>query len=283
MSLFQGHKVNISARTPFKEGLSCRNTTCGCRVSNFLWVSHTLSLIYIETPKCGCSTIKSAFDIKITPQIVAEAYFRRLGRNADRDITLSLSPYGFSYKLPVSLLKTDKLRIMKSIAAGKMESEPRGKFQFQHSFDSVKGLMTRFPNYNAICIMRDPIKRFLSGVNMFYSSDFNFDRRMQRLSHSPLTDNDLKDFSKIFSDVFENPNHHFDPVSKFFEDQSADKISIHDISDIDSLMHDICGKKREMRENVSPKYNYSIDMLDKKMLSDLHKFYESDFSLLKSA
>ena len=70
--LFAKHYLYVKSVKPFKENINCSNLTCACRVLNFLWISHRLKLIYIETPKCGCSFVKKSLELKMSDEIIAE-------------------------------------------------------------------------------------------------------------------------------------------------------------------------------------------------------------------
>ncbi|WP_435141898.1 sulfotransferase family 2 domain-containing protein [Pseudopelagicola sp. nBUS_19] len=203
--------------------ISCDNETCGCRTSNFLWISHKLKLIYIEVPKNACSTIKASFDIKISDDHIIEAYLRKTIFQKSTNTTLQ--PIGFGNLINIKLLKKKMNDFMIKIDEGDTETVAQGKFGFQHSFDSPIELAARNPDYQVFTVTRDPLDRFMSGLNMFYNVK-NTNRRLKRLSHSRLTFSDGIDVNSAAQDILSAPNHHFEPVHSFCGGIPASQITL---------------------------------------------------------
>ncbi|MDR5886698.1 sulfotransferase family 2 domain-containing protein [Vreelandella janggokensis] len=267
--------VSVNSRMPFKESIQCCNSTCGCRVSNFLWISKTLSVIYVETPKCGCSSVKNLFEINASPEIVQEAYLRsyiNLTNSGDQPF---LSYDGFGNSFSLASYRENKKEILSRIVDGSTESREIGKFGFVHSFDTLANVLASYPNYMVFCVTRDPLDRFMSALNMFYSPK-NYNRRIQRMSHSKITNQ--KDINVIVDDIFQFPNHHFNPISNFLDLSTPDlsRINFVSIELLDSFIKSELGLEISRRKNVASSYSFKANDLSGHSIKKIESYYAAD-------
>lgn len=133
------------------------------------------------------------------------------------DSRLALSPIGFGYclELPKSEVDTLVNSISLKIEKGDYYSEPVGEFGFCHYFGNLDSLRKENPGYKVTCVVRDPIDRFMSGLNMFYDLDGFQSRRIQRVNHSMVVRSDISSINDVIDDIVMYPNHHFSPIIDF--------------------------------------------------------------------
>lgn len=275
------HIGYLSSMRPFNKNLQCLNPTCGCRLSNFIWISHNYKKVYIETPKCGCSSIKKALGIKLTPEISLTSFVRMQHEfiTGSRNYEPKLSSIGFGQKINLIHSDADRMnnKILRKMSRGILESDPVGKFKFCHYYGNLDDLISKHPDYDFFCITRDPLKRFLSGVNMFYNSEAFPERRIQRITHSPLTTNENLD--DIVDDVLDFPNHHFNPISLFSNTKYISKINFIDLSNLNDFLKSEFGMINIPHDNKAKSYKYKISDLSDNSISKIEKYYEVDHEI----
>ena len=279
MSIFAvNQKQSIQSGLGFRKNIACDNETCGCRVSNFLWISHKHKLIYIEVPKNGCSTVKASLEMKITDAHVVEAYLRK--KIFQKNVSTMLTPIGFGNEINLEFMRKSLNVVMKKIDQGDLETTPTGQFEFQHSFDEPYKLANRYSDYQIFTVIRDPLSRFMSGLNMFYGGD-NEGRRYQRLSHSILTSSDGIDVNLAVEDIFRFSNHHFETVHNFCGGVPVSRMTL---VPIESLTKFLEAKSVKVNmQNVSKAKLYAAKDLTDDNLSMIEKKYEIDKKLFSDA
>ena len=223
----------MQSRYPFSPQLSCVNAICGCRVRSFIWISHLARVVYLEVPKCGSGSLKRALQLsltsstEITDEYFLFSYFLRLRNYEDRfdNEIPKLVPIRYSQIKPLSLVpsRADRLvtRTLQKIDQGNLSSEPGGKFSFCLYFGNLMDLQEKYPDYDCICFVRDPLSRFMSGLNMFYGDLTDLPRRHSRIAYSSLMGPGKPGIGDIVDDIFRRANHHFNPLVDFI-DKRAD-------------------------------------------------------------
>jgi len=216
---------SISCLHPRLPSIRCSLSTCGCRVTTFVWVSKKLGLIYAETPKCACSSIKDCFEIKSTPEHHARAYLRLSMAGNKPDIT----DQTFGAKVDVSA--SEFVEIVRAEAAHIQNNQllvgQPGALGFQMFDGSLNTCMATFSDFKAFMITRAPLARFMSGWNMFYgSTEF---RLRQRAAVTDPRD-EAADPRIFLENQTSHPNHHVNSLGHFVPDASRlDQLILVDI------------------------------------------------------
>ena len=285
-------RLYMQSHYPFSPQLSCVDATCGCRIQNFIWISHFARVVYIEVPKCGTTSLKRAFQLLLgystekTDEYFLFSYFLRLRNYEDRfdNEIPQLVPIGYTKAEGISLVPSRAGRLatgtLRKIDQGSLYSEPGGKFGFCHYFGNLMDLQEKYPDYDYICFVRDPLSRFMSGVNMLYGDLTDRPKRKcTRIIYSSLMGPGNHGIGDIVDDIFRCPNHHFNPLVDFI-DKKADQSRIQFIKA--DCANDWLLKKFNLRNtkrfNVSKS---SSSLYDKSDISDndIHRitsFYAED-------
>ena len=141
-------------------------------------------------------------------------------------------------------------------------------------------LQEKYPDYDYICFIRDPLSRFMSGLNMFYGdSSVSLYPKIECMTYSSLMGSGKRSIGEIIDDIFRRPNHHFNPMVDFI-DKEADRYRIQFIK-IDWVNNWLLkkfnlrnAKKTNVSKSSSPLYDKS-DISD----DDMHRitsFYAED-------
>ena len=276
----------LSSKEAFNNKLNCLNLTCGCRISNFIWISHELKKVYIETPKCGCSSVKKALDITLTPEMALHAYVRKHHFFVTGLITNepNIVPMGFGSRINIKECNRSYKKILRSLLADSQESDPVGKFGFSHYYGDLDSLIEKHPKYRFFCITRNSLKRFLSGVNMFYNENAFPGRRIQRLTHSRITKNE--NINDIVDDVLNYQNHHFNPISHFAYTKYKSKIQFIDLSNLNEFLKTEFNIDEVPHDNQAKFYKYKISDFSEESLLKIEEYYKPDdeiFSMVSSS
>ncbi|MCK8073698.1 sulfotransferase family 2 domain-containing protein [Vibrio sp. 1CM23M] len=277
-------RVYLQNASPYRETLSCINSTCGCRVSNFIWVSHIYNIIYIETPKCACSSIKSSLGLIPNEEMFIFSYLMLNRRYLLKpDTRLALSPIGFGYRLELSTSEVDGLvnSVSMKIEQGNYCTDPMGEFGFCHYFGDVDTLIKDNPDYKLTCVVRDPIDRFMSGLNMFYDPDGFKNRRIQRVNHSMALRSDISNINDIVDDIVTYPNHHFSPITDFIGSNTTD-IEFIDIKNVNAWLSHNFGIVKPLRKNVNNGYVFDRESLGEDTLNRIKDIYSKDYEVIAS-
>lgn len=209
----------ISSRRPLNPNLNCSLHNCICRYLSFIWVSRTLKLIYFETPKCGCTSIKIALDLglRISPLHFATAYLIHSQNYCCEQTTsggvLTTMDRGFGTSMTADTLKRASQSAAARLSEGSRSGDPVGRFEFEHFFGSSHEALNLFPGYRKFSVLRDPFDRLLSAWNMFYNSDeFCLEQRLLQCKNSM---EERKSFRCFIDNIWTCPNHHFDRITNF--------------------------------------------------------------------
>ena len=290
----QPARLYMQSHYPFSPQLSCVNASCTCRIRNYIWISHLARVVYIEVPKCGTTSLKRALQLPLgrsterTDEYFLFSYFLRLRNYEDRfdNEIPQLVPVNYTQAKGVSLVpsRADRLvaRTLQKIDQGNLYSEPGGGvgIRFCHYFGNLMDLQKKYPDYDYVCFVRDPLSRFMSGLNMFYNDSAALLRqKIVRMGYSSLMGPGKPSIGDIVDDIFRRPNHHFNPMVNFI-DKKADHSRIQFIK-VDCV-NDWLLKKFNLRNanrfNVS---RSSSSLYDKSDISDddMHRitsFYAED-------
>ena len=283
----------MQSHYPFSPQLSCVDASCGCRVRNHIWISHLARVVYIEVPKCGSTSLIEALQLprgylaEITDEYFLFSYFLRLRNYEDRfdNEIPQLVPMRYTREIGEPLLVPSKAgrlvaRTLRKIDQGNLSSEPGGKFRFCHYFGNLMDLQEKYPDYDYICFVRDPLSRFMSGLNMFYNDSAVFlHPKIVRRGYSSLMGPGKHSIGDIVDDIFRRPNHHFNPLVNFI-DKKADRSRVQFIK-VDCVNDWLLKKfnlKNAKRFNIS---RSSSSRHDKSDISDddMHRitsFYAED-------
>ena len=286
----QPARLYMQSHYPFSPQLSCVHATCGCRIQNFIWMSHLARVVYIEVPKCGSTSLRSALQlpwghsIEIADECFLFSYFLRLRNYEDRfyNEIPQLVPVHYPQTVGLSLVPSRAGRLvtrtLRKIDQGNLCSESGEKFRFCRYFGNLLDLQEKYPDYDYICFVRDPLSRFMSGLNMLYGDPTDRPKeRHLRMAYSSLMGPGKHSIGDIVDDIFRRPNHHFNPLVDFI-DKKADSSRIQFIK-VDCVNDWLLKKfnlKNASRFNVS-----SSSLYDKSDISDgdMHRitsFYAED-------
>jgi len=182
-------------------------------------VSHELQLIYFETPKCGCSSIKAALDIGFhtDPTQFAMAYIIQSQRYcSERDsmngtLTTTYRRFAACVTTPEALHDASLLAASR-LSEGEYCSNPIGRFEFMHFFASPEYAISQFPSYRKFIVVRNPFDRVASAWNMFYSKRGSLEERVMQCEQSLEEKKSLRHF---VGNLWTYPNHHFDRIENF--------------------------------------------------------------------
>lgn len=207
----------ISSRTSLNPKLSCSLHNCTCRYVNFIWVSERLKLIYFETPKCGCTSIKKALDLSRSPLHFATAYLIQSQRHCSdpNNTSAPLIPMcpDFGASVDPDALRHACFLAAANLSEGKCWSDPVGKFAFMHFFGTAEQAVELFPDYRKFIVLRSPFERLTSARNMFYNfSDLPREMRLLQCKDALQERNSLRFFIENSPAC---PNHHFDRIVNF--------------------------------------------------------------------
>ena len=273
-------RLYMQSHYPFSPLLSCVHATCGCRVQNYIWISHLARVVYIQIPKCGSTSLTRAlklppmkYSTEITDEYFLFSYFLRLRNYEDRfdNEIPQLVPIRYVQTKAISLVpsRADRLiaRTLRKIDQGILYSEPAGEFRFCHYFGNLMNLQEKYPDYDYICFVRDPLSRFMSGLNMFYGDPTDrAKRKYSRIVYSSLMGPGKRSIGDIIDDIFRRPNHHFNPLVDFI-DKKADRSRIQFIKA--DCVNDWLLKKFNLRNaNRFNESKSSSSLYDKSDISD---------------
>ena len=282
----------MQSHYPFSPQLSCVDATCGCRVRNHIWISHLARMVYIQVLKCGSGSLKRALQLPMatSTEIIYEyflfSYFLRLRNYEDRfdNEIPQLVPIRYPQARVLSLApnRADRLvaRTLQKIDQGNLCSEPGGRFRFCHYFGNLMDLQEKYPDYDYICFVRDPLSRFMSGLNMFYGdSTDNPHLGHSRIVYSSLMGPGKHSIGDIVDDIFRCPNCHLNPLVNFI-DKKADwsRIQFIKVDCVNDWLLKKFNLRNAKRFNVS---RSSSSLYDKSDISDddMHRitsFYAED-------
>jgi hypothetical protein len=206
--------MTIVAPRPLRATLRCSLPTCACRINNFIWVSEKLRLVYFETPKCGCTSIKRALDIDLEQSVFASAYLMQMTRSAgEHPNVLSLRHDLGAVEMSFHRFDLETRRAAKRMCERPFMSAAIGRHGFRHFFGSPEDAVASFPEYRSFVVHRDPFDRLYSAWSMFYTSSPA--RLRQRVSQTAMAVEEQQDISRLIEDIDVAPNHHFEPLTRF--------------------------------------------------------------------
>lgn len=277
---------------PLRATVRCVNNVCGCRWSNYLWISHDLKVIWAEVPKAGSSFIKSRFDIMsktISFQTGAEAY--RLAQSgviesrhvSERGIFSLVGRKAFDRwgRGRAFFAPQDEIE---RFASGQDESLPQGRYGFRHSFASLRSLTARHPSYRVLLVWRNPLDRFVSTTNMFFGGgDDNRDRQRVQIGYLEL--GRYRSLSEFATHLRRSPNCHFNATGAFHDISEvralARRNSLVALGDLERCLDDLLGvasptslpDRNATRKVVLPAGNLDygvLEVIDERFSLDRH-------------
>lgn len=207
----KGALFTLDFTRPRQPRLACGLGQCGCRINTFVWVSHRLRCIYLETPKAACTSIKKALGIRMDNlhAACAAAYFERTyGAGID---TGALTPDGrreFTALMDLAHTKT---------LGSPVTTPSDGEFSmFNGTADEA---LRTYPDYFSFVFVRNPFKKIVSTWQMFCQSANPFrSTQIKTQFGDPAADITLHRFVEKISSV---DNHHWNPYLNYFPVSAA--------------------------------------------------------------
>ncbi|MEM1129220.1 MAG: sulfotransferase family 2 domain-containing protein [Pseudomonadota bacterium] len=278
--LITGQPAYLSCSQPFNENLQCQHLTCGCRTNNFVWVSHKWKTIYLEIPKCACTTVKNSLGLRHNAETFLFAYYikSRAYTCGETEALPVITPLGVEFDLTSSVrkIRACKQIVVDKLRRGELETTPQGRYGFSHFFGHSADLLARNPEYHVFCVIRDPIKRFMSALNMFYGASAPPGRRRQRTLHSGIAETNTENLADIVDDIFAFPNHHFNTVDSFIKGIDLARIEFVSANNVDAFLETKFGIQAVKHRNVAPSYSYRPSDLCGAQLERIRAYYEID-------
>lgn len=224
----------MKAEVKHVRAIRCSLRYCGCKFNSFVWVSHVKKMVYLETPKCGCTTVKAALDIRIPLEsLFLGLYYFGGGVRVSKDIfVLIKNHFGWTglVKSPYSLFMVTVKILLKKCVTG-----PIGRYKFYHYYGDPSDLVRGYPHYKILFITRDAKGRIKSALNMFYDQKNTF--RSQQMRDMGWANIDELDCKLLVSQLKNSPNHHCETLHAFFPlDSNFLNKNSTDISNLDFVL-----------------------------------------------
>ncbi len=229
---------------PFQAGVECDTPGCGCRVNSFIWISHSRSAIYFETPKVASTAIKKALGIR--PPGIIHALYPLLARHHHLD-PLAIAVLVEREDLVAgarAVLKhaaekyADDIEVVGGTAAVRPHYQARYfKADYEMFFGTPMQAVAQYPRYFSFAVARDPASRFLSNFSMFTHVPL----RMKQIEHlfgraaSSIT---LREF---VAGIREKKNHHWERQARFLPlggQEGGDAFGVSYLARMESLRDD---------------------------------------------
>lgn len=225
--------MKILAKSPLRKNIRCDLYDCGCRVNSFIWVNHRKKVIYFESPKTACSSIKKALGIRINILHVINSFFKqkRIGNGPRIKFDLSI------FKLIANLRFTNWEMIYNELEIKKYSND-----------------------YYCFGVKRDELSRLKSNYRMFCGGSNQF--RTKQIKFFLKKENEIE----FCNAVLEKNNHHWEPLNKYFM-KNINLIDIHELNQFWSNFSLKYNFDRLQRENVSRR----IKIINKKLFQDTCK------------
>lgn len=268
----QNNKFSIQFNCARSKNIKCDLTECGCRINTFVWVSHQLKCIYVETPKAGCSSIKKAFKISLDPLHTAYAvvYFEHsLAAKIDLECLNDKNKYLFMKLLKFARENYDDLLI----------KTPSDSY-FSMFNGCIEDALVLYPDYFSFSFVRNPIEKVISTWQMFCKSAIPFrTTQIETIFKKPVNKITLQYFIRKLTLI---NNHHWNLYVDYLPIKSRCLDFIgkleHLSSDWDFLMHRLGLNIILPHENKSCKAPVSLTNSD---ISRLEEIYAEDFKIFK--
>lgn len=276
----RNYELSLSGNYPFKKSLHCSLKNCTCRFSNFSWISHKKKIIYFETPKCGCTSIKKAFDISLDLECLIFAFALRKSNTAQNLEFESLGFSAASFKCNDKLFKAKFVSVLEKIRTGNLETVPKGRWGFAHSFDTPDNLIDKHPSYSKFIIIRDPFERFISAFNMFadHGNLFRFWQIYSSSDEYPFFAEKLEDKVDLF---LKARNHHIAPLEEFFpmfgSENRVEAVNLSRLNNFLKLKYDADVR----HDNTGYRKVLSRSRLSESIQNKLNSFYQHELELIE--
>lgn len=186
--------------------------------------------------------------------------------------------------IKVAVLAVNNPAAVKSVTERDANGKRRDVHRIYNSTTFKVSSVVRFAHRRWFCVVRDPVKRFLSGyTNRLYhhhdlskTDDAVFTEK--GLSRKPELDEfvyRLEDYMAINSGV----NHHFRPMVDFLGTKAKRYDRVFRMSELDDLVTYCAGHGAtlELPHMQSGGKKLALDVLDQKMRDKLLAFYAADY------
>ena len=275
----KNYELSLSGNHPFKESLDCSLKNCTCRFNNFSWISHKKKIIYFETPKCGCTSIKKAFDISLDLECLIFAFALRKSNTTHNLAFERLGLSAASFKCNDRLFKSKFTSVLEKIRTGNLETDPKGRWGFSHSFDTPDNLIDKHPSYSKFIIIRNPFERFISAFKMYadHSNLFRFWQIYSSSEEYPFSAEKLEDKVDLF---LRARNHHIAPLDEYFPLFGLENgVEVVDLGRLNDFLRLKFGADVR-HDNTGYRKVLSRSLLSDSIQNKLNSFYQHELKLI---
>ena len=220
--------TKIQSASPLRREIRCDLNDCGCRYASFIWASNSRKLVYLETPKTACSSIKKALGIRYSDRILARAIARREIEKRPLKFSYGVSDF-FLFRRLKQLIREEKKNIINGIFEVPCPDNA-SETDFHYVDLSLAEALETYKDYRIFAVYRDPCSRMISNYRMFCRSGIEFrEQQVQRLfGRDPAS----IDFTTFLNLSRTHPNHHWDIFSKYIpNDRNIEVVEFERLAD----------------------------------------------------
>lgn len=261
--------IFLGLNSPYQPRLSCCYAGCMCRLSSFVWASHERKMIYFEVPKAASSSVKAAFNIRMTPAIQAAvlvAHMKDKGR-------------GRWIREKAGLETSVAKEIDEAWEKSDAKEVPVKGSDFCSLLMSPDEAVATYPDYTTFTVVRDPVARCVSAYKMFCRSQSMFRSGQGVLTFRRIPWN--MSFSDFIYSLETRPNHHFALQSAFLP---SDTTKVDYFLRTENLREDIDELAKKTGNKVGVGYLNATSrevILNTEERKFLMKFYGKDYDRMK--
>lgn len=204
------HGIGCQAAQAIQPAIRCALPWCECRVNRYLWVSHRRRVVYVETPKAACTSMKHLLQTGYLPPPV---YFRAAARRLAQGQSVAVETQPPDDALTAAVWRGIEEQTAQ-LRDGRDTVYPEvGHLGFTYLDLDPEAARSAYPNYAFVAIVRHPFDRLVSSWRMFCRSQAQqLDPQVEALFGKPAAALSLDEFAERFADC---RNHHWEQLSAF--------------------------------------------------------------------